>query len=392
MHHLPCPEGHLDTAGIGQDIARTIDHNEMAGAAILLSGINPGIKAGFELGGGPVIGDCRSDRSLIQRHLPGTPIEIIRINQRLYRHRHKIRIGHISGAVGIGEPGRLHIAMGPHHPGALVMVIWQELLHHTQYLPDGKGTGTGWPHATNPQITKRRAYRAATDCAIAGEVTGTEQPRIGRMPGHLGDNILGNPAVVEGIHALIGHSLKQCRVIRVFQNMPDRPRLPLGIEEIGKGGLVIAQPFRLADAVMQPLADGKTVARQINRRLQQCAKRQGTVIPVHPLQQPQGAGRAHRTPTDEGFREVHRRALRRQEQIIARRHGGGLTSVIGIQQQIPARPMHREGATAEARGLWLDQRQYRLNGNRRIGSRATGGQRLDTGATGQRMRRHHHRL
>ena len=139
---------------------------------------------------------------------------------------------------------------------------------------------------------------------------------------------------------------------------------------------------------MQALGDRKTFAGQFDCWLEQVTPRQFAMLLMGHFQRPEHPGHADRTPTYLGVRERYRLAIRPHKHGRGGTCRSGFTTIEGLHPL--AVPIHNESATADAAGLWLDQCQNRLHGDRRINGRAAFAQHLLPGLSGQRVGRRSH--
>ncbi len=157
--------------------------------------------------------------------------EIGGIEQSRQRDRDEIGIGEIASAVGKGKPFGLGDEMGG--PRAERRRAEVERLDEGERLGHGDAARGGWPHAADPVEAIGDADGLALLGAVGGQIRDGELANAARIVLHRGGDIAGDVAIVKRLGPLACDRREGLGERRIFQPVADRPRSPLGIEEIG---------------------------------------------------------------------------------------------------------------------------------------------------------------
>ena len=111
---------------------------------------------------------------------------------------------------------------------------------------------------------------------------------------------------------------------------------------------------------------------------------------VRQLQHAQQSGYADGLAVVDGGAKTDRPAVGADETVGSGCGGRGLAAVVGGKRLVGGVKVHNECATANARGLRLDEVQDQLRCDGRINSAAAGAQHVVAGACGVRVGRRNH--
>ncbi len=207
------------------------------------------------------------------------------------------------------------------------------------------------------------------------------------MPIHLLHQRLGVFALIESGAAVFGDLAQQRGEGRIAQPMADWPGVAVGLVIEARGLWIITQRRVLLQQAVQARAHRESVVGEADGGLEQRFPGQLAVLPVRLFEHLHRAGHAYRTAADHCLLEIHRRAVRLQEQCFV---GGGRSRLAAVQgDHALTVPVQQKGAATDPAGLRFDQGQHHLYGHGGIQRAAARLEDFITGLGRQRVGRRH---
>ncbi len=380
-------EGLFDGGGHRQRVAVGVDDADVAGAVLRLLGLRregqrqrPRV-ARF---GGAHAG--RADQA-------GTLLQVARGQQRIpvaARRRGEVRVGQVLRAVGIGQARRLGVAVQEVGGRQALLERCQrpQLLQQAEDLHLGHVSRGGRREAADSvTLLPQGTDGVALARLIAIQVAERQPPRIARVSIHLLHQRLGVFALIESGAAVFGDLAQQRGEGGIAQPMADWPGVAVGLVIEGRGLWIVTQGRVVLQQAMQARAHRETVVGEADGGLEQRFPGQLAVLPVRLFEHLHRAGHAYRTAADHCLLEIHRRAVRLQEQCFV---GGGRSRLAAVQgDHALTVPVQQKGAATDPAGLRLDQGQHHLHGHGGIQRAAARLEDFITGLGRQRVGRRH---
>lgn len=206
------------------------------------------------------------------------------------------------------------------------------------------------------------------------------------------DHLGGHRPLIERTRPLLGDQAHRFGKLGIGDALAERLGRPVRIVVEGPNGGLLAQRRNAGEPGGKPGRDRKPVARHGDRRRKQIGPGELAALLMGKLQHRQQAGHTHRDAGGDGLAEAERLALGIEEHRRAGARRRRLATVVDRDGLRAGIVMQQEAATADARGLRLDDTQDHLDGNRGIDGRTAAPQHVQSGLDRKRMGRRHHCL
>ena len=219
-HHLVAAETALDRRRHRHRIAVAIDDRHVRGAlGLVVQSLAEHVAPHSSRAAGRPAARPSSLRHADELRALG---EVVAVEQARQRHADEVGVGHVLAAVRVGETvglgDEVHRVDGVRSHRLHV----EALEHRRASSARSSSPDEGMPM---PQIVRPR-YVAAHGLAllglVRGEVAGGEEPGVGRVRAHLGDDVVGDGAAVERVGAAGGDRAERGGELGVLDDRADR--------------------------------------------------------------------------------------------------------------------------------------------------------------------------
>lgn len=203
------------------------------------------------------------------------------------------------------------------------------------------------------------------------------------MRTHLIDDGLSHRAFQQCHGAMHRNTSQHPSQLRIPENMPDRPRLPVTVVEVSCSLRILPEVSIRSQHRVKTGTDLESLLGQADGRLEQSSPGQFPVLLVYLLQHANNTRYADRASTHSTFHERHGLAIRLEKQIFIGCSRSSLAAIVCLDRF--AIEVHQERTTTNATGLRFNQRKYHLHSDGGIQGTASSLEDLITRISRQRI-------
>ena len=232
----------------------------------------------------------------------------------------------------------------------------------------------------------RGAHGRAAQCPVVAQIVFSEIAWIRGMTLYAGHQVAGDRTLMEDLGAVPGDGGERVGERGMAQQCANRQCPPFAVVKQCAGVGIVTQPSVAGEKRVQPRAEPEPLACMPDRMLEQPDPRQHAMVAMRKLQHSEEAGCANGSAADDGRCKSQWTARRIDKPVRARRCGGCLPTVVGLDPPSRRIVMQQKASAAHARGLGLDQRKHCLRGNGSVDRTSALCQHRKRGLAGKRMR------